>query len=138
MIHQMGLSVVVVALGTFPTWWLFRIFFFAWGKGRRSPRCRGGGGVRFFIENPRRGGGVSRAGGGGEGEGPGGCLREIWGRGLNIFSGPRQAYFSEIQPPSHTSTRCKCSWRGVLLGKHKKTPQGLGKSLKGSFAGGSF
>ena len=47
---------------------------------------------RFFIENPRRGGGLfSRTGGA---EGPGECLRQIgefWGGGgaKYFFSGPK-------------------------------------------------
>ena len=38
----------------------FGYFFSAQGGGRGSPRPPGGGGCRFFIENPR--GGVSRRG----------------------------------------------------------------------------
>ena len=62
------------------------LFFSARGRGRGSPRHRGGWGDDFLLKIPA--GGVSRAGGGG-GEGPGGCLREIWGGGggLNIFFG---------------------------------------------------
>ena len=64
---------------------IFHIFF-CWGEGKGESEALGGGGERFFIENPRRGGGVSRAGRGG-GEGPGGCLRGIrgGGGGLKIF-----------------------------------------------------
>ena len=57
-------------------WWTFRIFliFFCSGRGgRESPRRREGG-CRFFIENPRKGGGFQEGEGG---EGPGGCLRRI-------------------------------------------------------------
>ena len=56
--------------------------FFIWfcsGRGRESARRREGGGVDFFVEKPRRGGGA---------EGPGVCLRrigEFGGGGLNIF-----------------------------------------------------
>ena len=38
------------------------------------------GGGPFFMENPRRGGGLLGGSGRG-GEGPGGCLRGIWGVG---------------------------------------------------------
>ena len=48
------------------------LFLFCSGRGKGSPRPAGGGG-RFFIENPRRGG--SRRGRGAAG--PGGCLRRI-------------------------------------------------------------
>ena len=34
----------------------FGKIFFAWGRGRGSPRRRRGGGGRLFVENPRRGG----------------------------------------------------------------------------------
>ena len=43
---------------------------------------------RVFMENPR-GGGVSRVGGG---EGPGGCLRGMWGVELNIFFRGRNSH----------------------------------------------
>ena len=46
---------------------------------------RGGGGDDFLSKIPGRGGLPGRVGG--EGEGPGGCLRGIWGGGLNIFFG---------------------------------------------------
>ena len=47
------------------------------------------GGGRFFIENPRRGGGPATGGG----RGPGGCLQGIagGGGGLNIFFQGRNA-----------------------------------------------
>ena len=58
------------------------IFFFsAWGRGRGSPgRQRKGGGGRFFIENPKKGGGVLLGKGGARV--PGGCLQGIWGGGV--------------------------------------------------------
>ena len=60
-------------------------YFFCSGKGNAESEVPWGGrGDRFFIENPRRGGGVSSTGGA---EGPGGCLWQIWGGGLNIFFG---------------------------------------------------
>ena len=60
---------------TFP-WWTFRIFFFfsAPGRGRGESGATGREGGRFFIENPRRGGGSRKRGW----EGPGGCLQGIW------------------------------------------------------------
>ena len=45
-------------------------YFFCPGEGKEESEAPGEGGVRFFIENPRRGG-VSRAGGGGQGRGAG-------------------------------------------------------------------
>ena len=54
-----------------------------------------GGGVWFFIENPRRGG-FSQKGVGVGHKGAGGGLRRIWGGGANFFfSGPKC-------PPSKT------------------------------------
>ena len=58
------------------------IFYFFWsGRGKGESEALGGGGVGFFIENPKGGGGVSRRGA----EGPGGCVRRIgdffWGGG---------------------------------------------------------
>ena len=49
--------------------WTFRIFFIfsALWRGKGSPRRLEGGGNRIFIENPTRGGGVSRRGRGREG-----------------------------------------------------------------------
>ena len=67
------------------TWWTFRIFFIffsAQGREKGESEAPGGGGDRFFIENPRRGGGFQ------EWEGPGGFSAAnwgIWGGGLNIF-----------------------------------------------------
>ena len=61
--------------------------FFAARRRGRGPKAaeRGGRGqfFFFFIENPRRGGllGERRRGGG---EGPGGCLRGIWGGGAKF------------------------------------------------------
>ena len=51
-------------------------YFFLLGEGE-SEALGGGGGHRFFIENPRTGGA----------EGPGGCLRRvgILGGGVNII-----------------------------------------------------
>ena len=67
----------------------FRIFFFCSGAGKGESEALGGGGGRFFIENPGGGGLPGRSGQGGEG--PGGCLREICGGGGSIFffSGPK-------------------------------------------------
>ena len=59
------------------------IFFFCSGEGKGSPRRREGGGGEFLWKIPGGGGG-----GGGGGEGPGGCLRGIWGWGAKyLFSG---------------------------------------------------
>ena len=73
-------------------------YFFCSGRGKgESEAPEGGGGGRFLIESPRRGG-VSRRGGA---ERPGGCLRrigELWGgpggggpnfffRGRNVHQG---------------------------------------------------
>ena len=61
----------------YESWWTFRIgfYFFLLGEGEGGIRGIGEGGGSIFIENPRRGEGVSS---GGEGaEGPGGCLRRI-------------------------------------------------------------
>ena len=47
-------------------WWTFRfvLFLSARGRGMGCPRCQEGGGVRLFIENPRRGGLPGEEGGG--------------------------------------------------------------------------
>ena len=72
-------------LQTFFSWWTFRIFlFFLLGEGNGSPGRQGGGGIRFLIENPKRGAGVSEEGGGVRGRGW--CLRGIWGEGAKQFS----------------------------------------------------
>ena len=70
------------ALSLLLSWWPFWIsfIFFGLGRGRGSlgRQGEGGGGrVSLFIENTRRGGGVSKEGGGGA-RGPGGCLRGTW------------------------------------------------------------
>ena len=67
------------------------------GGGEES-QAPGRGGGRFFIEDPRREGG----GGGfsherGEGEGPGGRLRGIWGGGANIFFRGRNPHQEDKQ-----------------------------------------
>ena len=78
-----------ISPNTLMAWRTFPIFFifFLLGEGEGgSPRPPGGGG-RFSIENPRRGGGSP-----GGAEGPGGGLRRIGdlGGGVNIFfSGPK-------------------------------------------------
>ena len=54
-------------------------FFLARGRGRGSPRRQEGAGVRFFIENPREGGG--------RGEGREGVGEEFGGGRLNIYFG---------------------------------------------------
>ena len=59
----------------------FFLFLLDEGPGRQG----GGGGGRFFLENPKRGEGVSQAE---ERWGPGGCLREIGG-GIFFFPGPK-------------------------------------------------
>ena len=60
-------------------------YFFLFGGGEGGVR---GAGRTISFENPRRGGLL--AGGRGGGEGPGGCLREIWGGGSKyFFSGPK-------------------------------------------------
>ena len=77
----MAISNLCSCLGGRSGYFLF--YFSARGRGRESPEVSFGGGVRFFIENPRRR--VSREGKGAEG--PGGCVRgELgnWGGGLNI------------------------------------------------------
>ena len=66
-------------------WWTFRIFFIfsCSGRGKRESEAAEGGGVRFFIENPRRG--VPRRE---RGRGAGRVSAENWGicgGGLNIF-----------------------------------------------------
>ena len=57
----------------------FLFFLLGEGEGGVRGARRGGGGDRFFIENPTRGGGFPGD------EGPGGCLRRIgefwWGGG---------------------------------------------------------
>ena len=67
-------------------WWTFRIFFIffsARGRGRGSPGQQGGGGVGFFIENPRRGGVLPKGGAGARR--PGGFLQGIGGGGAKSF-----------------------------------------------------
>ena len=70
----------------------FRYFvLFCSGRGKGESEAPGRG-DRFFVENPRKGGGCPR---GGRVEGPGGCLRRIvffffGGGGLNIFSGSKR------------------------------------------------
>ena len=63
------------------------LFVFLLGEGKGESEEPGGGGA-IFIENLRRGwllGGWGRGG-----EGPGGCLRGIWGVGAkSFFSGPK-------------------------------------------------
>ena len=54
-------------------------YFFLLGGGEGGVRGAGKGRGRIFIENPRRGG--LPGGWGPRGEGPGGCLRGIWGGG---------------------------------------------------------
>ena len=63
-----------------PSWWTFRIFliFFCSGRGKwESEAAGGGGGVRFFIEIPRRGGG--RFPQEGKGRGAGKVSAANWG-----------------------------------------------------------
>ena len=55
--------------------------FLRLGEGKGESKAPGRGGGRFFIENPKRGGGESPRRRGGEGEGPGGCLWGIGGVG---------------------------------------------------------
>ena len=57
-------------------------YFFVLGRGEGGIRGVRKGGVRFLLKIP---------GGGGEGEGPGGCLAGIWGGGGGkyFFSGPK-------------------------------------------------
>ena len=74
-------------------WWTFRTFFILFlcsgeGKGE-SGATREEGGVRFLIENPRRGS-VSQ-GGGGRGGREGVC-GELGGGGLNIFFSGRNVH----------------------------------------------
>ena len=52
----------VASLGDTLTWRTFRIFFIFFCSGESEAAGRGGGWGRFFIENPRRGGGFSRRG----------------------------------------------------------------------------
>ena len=59
-----------------PTIFLLGGFLVCSEEGKGESGAPGGGGGRFFIENPRRGGGAC-----GGREGPGGCLRGIWGGG---------------------------------------------------------
>ena len=67
-------------------------YFSARGRGRGSPRGAEKGEDDLLLESPRRGGGSPGCVGGG-GEGPGGCLQGISGRGAKyLFSGP-------IDPP---------------------------------------
>ena len=73
-------------------WWTFRIYFYfflLWGgEGGVRGAGKGGGGVRLFIENPRRGGGSpGRVGVGGAGS----VLAGNWG-GLNIFFQGRNSH----------------------------------------------
>ena len=69
---------------------IFNFFCSGEGKGVRGPR-KGVGGVGFLLKMPG-GGGVSQQRGGGGAEGPGGCLRGIWGGGVNIFFRGRNAH----------------------------------------------
>ena len=51
---------------TVNSWWTVRIFLFFSARGGEGFEAPRGAGFRFFIENPRRGGGGSeRRGGGG-------------------------------------------------------------------------
>ena len=70
------------------TWWTFRIFILARGRGRGSPRRQDGRGSVFLLKIP---GGGGLPGEGGRGEGPGGVSAgNVGGGGLNIFSsGPK-------------------------------------------------
>ena len=69
------------------SWWTFQFFFFfLLGEGEGGARGPGGGGrYRFFIENPRRGGGLQDGGRGAErvcGE-----LGNFFGGGIFLFFG---------------------------------------------------
>ena len=75
------------------TWWTFQIFFIfsARGRGRGSPKCREGGGGGFFIENPRRGGGLPGVGAGGA-RGREGACGNLGGVGKIFFLGGRNPH----------------------------------------------
>ena len=76
------------------TWWAFRIFF-SLGEGEgASEALGGGGGVVFFIENPRRVA-VSRRG---RGRGASVANWGIGGGGLNIFFRGRTVHQGEHKP----------------------------------------
>ena len=66
-------------------------YFFLLGGGEGEYEAPGGGGgVRLFFENPRRGG--LTGGWGPGGEGPGECLRGIGGGVLNFFFRGRNSH----------------------------------------------
>ena len=62
------------------------------GRGKGESEALGGGGVQFFIENPRREGGLQEAGLRGR-EGVCGDLGN-WGGGANIFFGAKMLILS--------------------------------------------
>ena len=72
--------------------WTFRIFFifFLLGEGKGESEAPGRGGVRIFIENPRRG--CLRAGRGGGGRGWKGDSGKLGGGGLNFFFRGRNSH----------------------------------------------
>ena len=74
-------------------------FFFCSGEGKGESEEPGGGGGRFFIEIPRRGG---LPGGWGRGRGAGRVFAGNLGGGLNIFSGPKL-------PPSFVGPKTSCN-----------------------------
>ena len=87
-------------------------FFSAQGGGRGSPRHEGrGGGVGFFIENPRKGGGFE------EGEGFGANWGICEGRGgAKYFFGGAETSTKNGSKPSLGRTGMKTS--SLLLRKH--------------------
>ena len=100
--------------------------FSAWGRGRGKSEAPGGGGGRFLLKIPG-GGGVSRAGGDRGGEGPGRCLRGIWGGGgggkFFFFLGRNSHQVNQIihciwrmlWPPEASSFFLRSTWVQRLL-----------------------
>ena len=83
-------------------WGVFLFFLLGERKGDSEAPGRGGGYIRFFIENPRRGGLQV-------GEGPRGQegVRGDWGiggGGLNIFGGGAKFFFSGPKCPPRVIT----------------------------------
>ena len=70
------------------------IFFFCSGEGKGESEAPGGGGGRFFIENPRRGEG-SPGGAGGRGAGRV-SARNLGGGGPNIFFRGRNSHQERV------------------------------------------
>ena len=92
-------------------------YFFLLGEGEGGARGTGGGrGIGFFVENPRKGGGVLQEGEGLRGrEGVCSELGNWGGGGLNIFFGPKC-------PPSQGKFRGFENGLADRGGWHKELP----------------